>query len=68
MSYDDQTPGVSYEGIGETLALALTDAATKAVEDSRDNVGRSFDLVRHRVVVDNPRISEHRVLLVPSGP
>jgi uncharacterized protein YbbK (DUF523 family) len=53
----------TYEGTGETLDDAFLDAAERAVADSRDNIGRTFEVVRHTVTVDNPRISEHRVVI-----
>lgn len=58
----------SFEGVGETLADALQDAAEHAVAADREaNVGREFELVRITVTVDNPRISQHRVVINPTG-
>lgn len=60
----DETGGErTYTGTGETMKDALQDAAEQAVADSRDDVGVEFDIVRHIVVVDNPRISQHKVTI-----
>lgn len=54
----------SYEGTGETLDKALTDAARKALADDSDrNLGRQFVILHAVVTVDNPRISEYKVVL-----
>lgn len=54
----------SYDGRGETLEEALTDAASQAIHDDiKRNRGREFVIVRHVVTVENPRISEHRITL-----
>lgn len=53
----------TYVGRGETLEQAFEDAAVRAIEDSRENAGRQFEVVRWVVTVDNPRISEHKVTI-----
>lgn len=68
MSIDKGPDRSTFEGVGETLADALQDAAERAVAADYDgNVGRDFELVRITVTVDNPRISQHRVVINPTG-
>jgi ADP-ribose pyrophosphatase YjhB (NUDIX family) len=55
--------GDTYVGVGGTLEEAFENAATAAVRESRENVGRRFEVVRWVVTVDNPRISEHKVTI-----
>jgi flavin-binding protein dodecin len=63
MQHEDTKDGSTYVGVGGTLEEAFESAATAAVEDSRENVGRSFEVVRWAVTVDNPRISEYKVTI-----
>ena len=54
----------SYEGTAKTLDEALTDAARKALADDSDrNLGRQFVVLHAVVTVDNPRISEYKVVI-----
>jgi len=58
---NDEEPQI-FQGVGETIDKALEDAATKALDRDRvRNLGREFQIVRHLVTVENPRISEHRI-------
>jgi hypothetical protein len=56
---DNRRPIETFEGRGETLAEALEDAATRAVEKDLANVGKQYVVLYHLVTVSNPRISEH---------
>jgi hypothetical protein len=55
--------GATYQGVGRTLDEAFEDVANNAVADSVGNVGKEFDVVRWVVTVDNPRISQHKVVI-----
>lgn len=60
--------GPTYVGKGETFEDALQDAAEVAVRDSRENIDRKFEVVRHTVIVSNPRISQNKVVISATEP
>jgi hypothetical protein len=64
MQRDEQgRGGATYEGVGRTLDEAFQNVADNAVADSADNIGKDFEVVRYVVTIDNPRISQHRVVV-----
>jgi hypothetical protein len=61
---NEETPRQVYEGRGEKFEDALQDCAEQAVSADERNLGATFQVVRYEVVVDNPRISEHKVAIM----
>jgi hypothetical protein len=60
---ESRRPIETFDGMGETFAEALEDAAGKAVEKDVANVGKEYVVLHHIVTVSNPRISEHKIKL-----
>ena len=53
-----------FEGRGETLDEAFESAAKKALDMDRERyLGKEFQVVRHVVIIDNPRIREHKIAI-----
>ncbi len=62
MSTEEEKPQ-AFEGVGETFREALDNAATAAMargipEDT------TLEVTRHVVKISNPRVTEHKVLLI----
>lgn len=61
MAGAEKRPIEEFDGIGETFAEALEDAASKAIEKNVANDGKEYVVLHHLVTVSNPRISEHKI-------